>query len=330
MAAPVNAIEIWAKDDYTLPNAHTINKIRPIDDLWAKGYDKNQRPDVQAWNYVWNTTTAWLKYISEEQVPGLDNRFLKKDLNFSDVPDKAVAMTNLGVYSKTQSDGRYVDVSGDTMTGQLTVPRLNFVASSTDVAYITTTNPGPDITYLDMVIGDNAGTAGTGMVDSIRFRYENGTTGSFTMFELNATGPSSALGRITGNFVATGSVTASSATFTGLTVGSLTVNTNTATVAGRNVVRQVNGQTADGNGNVTITIPDDWVKDIRLSAEVQMGNTQFVPYSSGRRAIAPAGSFISSLADYQTGKAYLEDVDEIGYRYVQKLIGGVWYNVATL
>lgn len=331
MAVPVTPIEVWASSTYELPNAHTTNKIRPINDLWLKGYDKGQRPDVQAWNYVWNMQTAWVKYLAEEQIPGLDNRFLKKDLNLSDLADKPAARINLGVYSTTQADGKFVDVGGDTMTGPLTAPRFNLVASSTDVAYITTTNPATDVTYFDFVVGDNIGQAGTGINDSMRFRFENASTGTFTMLELNAIGASTALARLSGDFIASGSVTASSATINGvLTTSSLSVSSNTATVGGRNIVRQVNGQTADGNGNVTISFPDPGVTDIRLSEEIQMNNTQFTPFSQGRRASAPAGAFLCAVADNQTGKIYLEDIDVIWYRYVQKQIGGVWYNVATL
>lgn len=330
MAIPVNAIEVWAKDDYTLPNAHTINKIRPINDLWAKGYDKGQRPDVQAWNYVWNNTTAWLKYITEEQVPGLDSRFLKKDLNLSDIPNKATAMTNLGVYSKTESDGRFVNVTGDVMTGALTTPQLNFVASSTDVAYITTTNPAADVTYFDFVVGDNPGTVGTAPADSMRFRFAPSSFATFTMLELNAITTSTALAKLTGNFVATGSVTASSLSVTGLAaVSSLSVSSNTATVGGRNIVRSVNGQVANANGDVTIVLPPQGVQDMRMSAQIQMPNTSFVDFSDGRAAYAPVGSYMTGVSDNQTGKIYIEDVDNIFYRYLQKQIGGVWYNIGT-
>ncbi len=70
----------------------------------------------EEFNYVLNMVTAWAKYITGEQIPGLDSRFLRISQNLADV-SKATARTNLDVWSKTESDTRYVNVSGDTMTG---------------------------------------------------------------------------------------------------------------------------------------------------------------------------------------------------------------------
>lgn len=46
--------------------------------------------------------------------------FLRKDQNLADVIDKATSRENLDVYSKSETDGRYVNQSGDTMDGPLT------------------------------------------------------------------------------------------------------------------------------------------------------------------------------------------------------------------
>lgn len=374
MAIPTTAIEVWAYEDYILPNTHELNKERPIDDLWKKGYDMGQKPSVEHWNYLFNLTTDWLRYLTKEQIPGLDDRFFQITNNLSEVLDPAAARENLGVYGKEESDGKFVKKAGDTMTGPLTLPRLNFLASSTDSAYITTTTPASDVTYLDICITDNAGQPGTGIVDSIRFMFENASLGKIKMAEINSTDGVTGYLRVFGQFRAnqvnvdgplvwTGAgnggslylsgagnmgsltvrgssflqdLTASGVTATGMTVNgtittnSLTVVNNSAVVGGRNVVRAVNGLTADGNGNLTLTFPETGVTDVRLSQEGIVDKLSFVPWSEGRRAQAPAGSFITSVADYQTDKQYIEDVDAIWYRYVQKQIGGVWYNVATL
>ena len=374
MAIPTTAIEVWAYEDYILPNTHELNKERPIDDLWKKGYDMGQKPSVEHWNYLFNLTTDWLRYLTKEQIPGLDDRFFQITNNLSEVLDPAAARENLGVYGKEESDGKFVKKAGDTMTGPLTLPRLNFLASSTDSAYITTTTPASDVTYLDICITDNAGQPGTGIVDSIRFMFENASLGKIKMAEINSTDGVTGYLRVFGQFRAnqvnvdgplvwTGAgnggslylsgagnmgsltvrgssflqdLTASGVTATGMTVNgtittnSLTVVNNSAVVGGRNVVRAVNGLTADGNGNLTLTFPETGVTDVRLSQEGIVDKLSFIPWSEGRRAQAPAGSFITSVADYQTGKQYIEDVDAIWYRYVQKQIGGVWYNVATL
>lgn len=374
MAIPITAIEVWAYEDYILPNTHELNKERPIDDLWKKGYDMGQKPSVEHWNYLFNLTTDWLRYLTKEQIPGLDDRFFQITNNLSEVLDPAEARENLGVYGKEESDGKFVKKAGDTMTGPLTLPRLNFLASSTDSAYIATTTPAPDVTYLDICITGNAGQPGTGVVDSIRFMFENASLGKIKMAEINSTDGVTGYLRVFGQFRAnqvnvdgplvwTGAgnggslylsgagnmgsltvrgssslqdLTAAGITATGMTVNgtittnSLTVVNNSAVVGGRNVVRAVNGLTADGNGNLTLTFPETGVTDIRLSQEGIVDKLSFIPWSQGRRAQAPAGSFITSMADYKTGKEYIEDVDAIWYRYVQKQIGGVWYNVATL
>lgn len=337
MAIPTAPLEVWALDNYVLPMTGQLNKQRPIDDLWAKGYDKGQKPSCETWNYLFNLVTAWLKYITGEQIPDLDGKYLKIASNLSDVPDVATARTNLGVYSKTESDAKFVDVTGDTMTGPLTLPRLNFLASSSDFAYITTTTPSTDTTYFDFVVGDNIGAAGTAGIDSMRFIFTPSGASNFVMMELNATSVTTAMmrlqgdGLITGNLNVNQSFNAGSINTAGLTqTGALTVTGNGATVGGRNIVRSVNGATADANGNATIVIPDQGVQDVRLSAEGIVDKASFTAYSAGRRAMVPDGAYMTGLADYQTGKAYLEDTDAIWYRYLQKQIGGVWYNVSTL
>ncbi|ALL37866.1 hypothetical protein B9T65_14670 [Serratia marcescens] len=53
-----------------------------------------------------------------------DPGFLKKANNLSDVADKSKARSNLEVYSKGESDERFVNAFGDTMTGQLIAPSV--------------------------------------------------------------------------------------------------------------------------------------------------------------------------------------------------------------
>lgn len=69
MAAPTTPLEVWAKSDVNLPVAGGPNKKRPINDLWAKGYDKGQKPAAEEFNYVLNIVTAWPKYIIDEYLP---------------------------------------------------------------------------------------------------------------------------------------------------------------------------------------------------------------------------------------------------------------------
>lgn len=394
LAIPTTAIEVWAYEDYILPNTHELNKERPIDDIWRKGYDMGQKPSVEHWNYLFNLTTDWLRYIAEEKIPGLDSRYFQINNNLSEVLDPAEARNNLGVYGKEESDGKYVKIIGDTMTGPLTVPRLNLLASSTDAAYITTTTPAPDVTYLDICVADNAGQPGTGMTDSIRFMFDNSTTGKLKMAEINSTDGVTGYLRVFGQFRASqvnvdgplvwtgagngsslyltgngnfGSLTVRGAsslqavTATGVTVsgtvqaatvtatagmnaptinvtgqgnfgtlrvtnaasiGSLTVSgqittsslnvlNNSAVVGGRNVVRAVNGVTADGNGN--LILPFEGIEDMRMGAKVD-----FRERGGNERM---AGGVMTAWADFGSSNYH------IYLRPLQFYKGGVWITV---
>lgn len=201
MAKPVNPIEIWAYEDYDLPNAHTKNKVRPIDDLWRKGYDKGQKPTVQSWNYIWNLSTDWIRYLTEEQIPALDEKYLKKDLNFSDLPNKVTARENLGVFSKDESDARFVNVDGDEMSGPLKLPRINFNTDSTDTAFIEATSPYADKTFFDVSFGDNFGDkyATNNVVDVFRIRFrDSGTQVTRSLVEVHADTSNSAYMEVSG------------------------------------------------------------------------------------------------------------------------------------
>ncbi|AUE23428.1 putative tail fiber protein [Raoultella phage Ro1] len=332
-----------AESDVILPNAHTANKISPIIDLWDKGWDLGEKPACEELNYVLNMMTWWMKYISDEQIPGMSNDYLRKDQNLNDVSDKTVARDNLEVYSKTDSDNRYVNVAGDVMTGALTVPRITFPSDISDTAYITTT-VGADLTYLDFVIGDNPGTAGSATVDSMRFRFSPTDASSiFTMMELNATGTNAALLRVQGNITATGTMTTGALASTTInnggniktnslgvnataTVQNLVVNSNNATVGNRQIVRSVNNAAANANGDVFISIG---VSDIRWSGEQSKVQVNFENYgTSGRFARGPDGSVLIGLIDANaSGDLYLHDIDEIRFRFLQKALDGVWYTV---
>lgn len=371
MAVPTIPIEIWAVDDVILPNTHELNKSRPIDDLWSKGWDLGQKPTAEEFNYVLNMLSAWAKYISGEQIPGLDSRFLRISQNLADLSNKATARTNLEVYSKTESDTRFVNVSGDTMTGALTVPRLNLQPASTDIAYITTTNPAADWTYFDFVLGDNPGTAGQSGVDTMRFRFQpSGGGGVFNMMELNAISSTAALCRITGNLIVSGSVTGSSVTGTNgtftnasvtntltvntlqsnttratnvvatnnvscstltvsstATVANLNVSNNNATVGGRNIVRRVNGASANAAGDLTLTIPSPGVTDVRLGSETL--------YNPGGNEISwtfrcPTGCMLTGIIVQDVGHNSADNIGGVYYRPVQKFLNGSWLTVGSL
>ncbi len=346
MAIPTIPLQIWAESDVVLPNAHTANKISPIADLWDKGWDLGEKPACEELNYVLNMMTWWMTYISDEQIPGLSNYYLRKDQNLSDVSNIPTARSNLGVYSKSESDSRYVNVDGDTMTGALIVPRITFPSDYSDTAHITTTT-GTDQVYLDFVIGDNVGTAGQPTVDVMRFRFvpvnNSGTVSPFNMMELNATSNGVALLKVQGNITATGTTTTGTVSSTTInnggniqttslgvggtaTLQNLVVNSNNAIIGGRSVVRAVNSTAANANGDLYISIG---VSDIRWSGEQNKVNVNFENYGSGGRfARGPDGSVLTGLIDANaSGDLYLHDIDEIRFRFLQKALDGIWYTV---
>lgn len=74
------------------------------------------------------------------------------------------------------------------------------------------------------------------------------------------------------------------------------------------------------------------VQDIRWTRESIIGNTGFIWYhgggGNGRITSIPEYGVCVQLADYVTqGNNFLPDIDEVRWRYLQKLVGGVWYNV---
>lgn len=234
MARPTTPIEVWAEEDYTLPNTQGPNKERPIDDLWAKGYDFGQTPDVETWNYLWNMQTAWLAYMENEEIPNLPNVYLQRANNLSDLRDVAVARTNLAVYSKLETDNRYLKLTGGVLTGP-----VKFTAGGTDLD----TTPGLKIGWND---SNSAGEANF---------VNNQGPGSGGFIFRNVTANNGAeTGRVTirqdGSLVTTGALTVAKLA----TVNTLSVTANDAKVAGKNIVRSINNVVADAAGNVALTI----------------------------------------------------------------------------
>lgn len=72
------------------------------------------------------------------------------------------------------------------------------------------------------------------------------------------------------------------------------------------------------------------VQDIRWGTESMFGNVSFVRWANGRKTTVPVGGVIVNLADYRTDELWIEDVDNIWWRYLQKQVKGVWYNVGSI
>lgn len=354
---PIFPLEIWAEADLVLPNSGRQNKVRPIDDLWQKGWDKGQKPDCEAFNYLLNLYGRWIQYTLDRlDTPNTD--YLEIAQNLADVLDKAAARKNLDVYSKAEAANAFVNIDGDTMTGPLSLGRINFTGcESSDSFYVECNYTGQESSHLDFVFSDNVAE------DQIRFRCRNtasngaifnimtieskdGSTGRVNIYNelhVSSTISTGTLSATTGNFTNTnvsgtgsfGTIRCHSTTINsggiatnyarvngGCNINSLVVNNNWAVVAGRHIVRTVNGAGADANGNVNISAG---VQDIRLT-----GNTWYYP---GHNEIswnwkAPAGAVMTGIFPQDVGKNSADNIGGVYYAYVQKLVNGVWYNVA--
>ena len=320
MAKPIIPLEIWAYEDYILPNTNEPNKERPIDDLWKKGYDLGEKPACEEHNYLFHMYSSWLKYITDEQIPGLDTLYLKVANNLSDVPNKATARTNLDIYSKAESEARYVNVTGDVITGDLTVNRLNLAPASSDYAYIQASIPSADTTYFDFWIGDNPGNTNDTAVDRFRWCFYN-PGGSFEMMGLHALNLSTANMFLNGQMNVRDSISTGTLNATNINgnnqvygangvFGNFTTQNNYAVVAGRHIARTVNGYGADANGNVNLPLPQQGVMAIR------MGALQSFKERSGNERMG--GGVMTSFADFGSSNYY------VYLRPLQYLINGNW------
>lgn len=66
MAKPTQDVIIWAEQDVNLPVLNGPNKILPITDLLNKGWDKNQKPAADEFNYVLNNLGKYVNWLSTE------------------------------------------------------------------------------------------------------------------------------------------------------------------------------------------------------------------------------------------------------------------------
>lgn len=77
MAKPTDPIVVWAREDVNLPGTGKPNKVKPIDDLLNKGYDKGQKPAAEEFNYILNQSSGWVDWIVNEKFPELENEIAR-------------------------------------------------------------------------------------------------------------------------------------------------------------------------------------------------------------------------------------------------------------
>lgn len=76
----------WATEDTTLPSTGQANKVRPKNSLITIGWDKGQIPSAEELNWELNNFGEWIRYLNDEVVPGLSDKYLPKTgtkLNFT-------------------------------------------------------------------------------------------------------------------------------------------------------------------------------------------------------------------------------------------------------
>lgn len=92
----------WAIDDIELPVSGNPNKVRPEEALRNSGYDQEQHPTAEEFNWMFNNLYRWVDWL-EENIEDFGN-------TISD-----------DYYNKTESDTRFANVAGDTLSGDFDI-----------------------------------------------------------------------------------------------------------------------------------------------------------------------------------------------------------------
>ena len=351
MPKPTYPLEVWAYQDVMLDTTRELNKVQPGEELRLTGWDFSQKIAVEHMNFEFNMIGNWLKHLNEEVVPGWDDRFLRVANNLAEIPDKAAARQHLDCLTIEEMDDRYVHLAGDTMKGTMTlgVPRINFKSADSDFCAIycstiaDTQFTGGDKTCLDFCISDNPDGADlevSGYADGFRYRFQPTGRSLFTLMKLSATSNRRARLSVVGDIIAADNLRAGS--MNGNTVdiwstasvssqtscGSLHTNSfncdshttrgNYHVVGGRHVCRSVNGATADGNGNLSLTLPQPAISDIRCGSMLIDG----VADNRVRPGYVMRGWANGNKEELRGGGYYAAPL--------QKLVNGQWITVQTL
>ncbi len=196
-----------------------------------------------------------------------------------------IAESNVALSEKV-ANTRYVLKTGDVMTGSLTIANSATIRSN-DTSLV--------LYFRNATNGERAAIYHSSSNNTLRLRSNGGSE-----VTINSSGVLYA---------------------PSVTGASLSISGNTATVASKNIVRSINGNNADANGNVTLTLGA--VQDVRLSKRT---STRSVPDSSW--IYAPEGATLDGLFISVNGSSGTH-VEGYSWRYTQKLVNGVWTNVVV-
>lgn len=189
--------------------------------------------------------------------------------------------------NQNAGDARYVLKSGDTMTGSLTIANSAAIQANDTNLVLWFRNAGG---------AERAAIYHSTTTNSLRFRSSGGSE-----MVLSNTGA--------------------------LTINSLEVSSQSAVVGGRNVVRAINGTTADGNGNVSLSITGGVVTNVRRGAEIavdrySLGNESFV-YRCGE------GQYVTGF-NIWSKSSNNDEFRDMYSRPVQILIDGTWRTISDV
>ena len=113
----------WARVEQMLPVAETINRTRPKESLRDVGYDKDQVPTAQEFNWQLNNIYEWIK--------DLDERLLSGTLNLEDVyPVGSIYInrTDSRNPSEILGVGTWVSLEGRVLVGVGTTEDVNLTS----------------------------------------------------------------------------------------------------------------------------------------------------------------------------------------------------------
>lgn len=318
----------WATQDTTLPATGKANKVRPKETIRNIGWDKGQIPTAEEVNWMFNNWGLWIHYFADEFIPTIPNTYLPKNgtsISFQGDLSGTISWSgnNQGTGNIQVLDNSHNHI-GDNITDATSAPTpgkivkrdVNGGADFRRDLTITTDGSNGDLWFRRS--NDNNVSVGLNYAQSADLFqiYYIGNTGSDIKTSIQM---SSGLIQLTNPRTSTGQEGQPNSLIRFDYYWENLTNTN-------NSVSNVNNDLQ----NYKNAAANTFIQGIRQSGEIGLDNSQFTDYSNGRKATAPGGAFMTAVADVSTGKQYIEDIDQIFYKYQQYAINGNWYNQGSL
>lgn len=199
-----------------------------------------------------------------------------------------IAESNVALSEKV-ANSRYVLKAGDVMTGSLTIANSATVRGNDNSLVLY---------FRNSTNGERAAIYHSTATNTLRLRSAGGTE-----VTISQAGLLYSLNMNAGN---------------NITSASSTVTSNISTVGGRNVVRAVNGYTADGNGNVSIPTS---LGGVRLGPSVWLGQGGWRGNYGGNYR----GYVMTAYESYGNSRHYAAEI-----RAIQIQVDGIWYDVTQV